>query len=336
MSESNNIIKLFILRHGQSELNHENIFCGWIDAKLTQQGMDQARSSAKLIKQYLQKENIKVPTIGFTSRLTRTKQTLDTMLEELGQSEKKQVNVLVDNTDGEKQLDKKHPFQVIRVDSNTASDNNKNFQIYRSWRLNERHYGSWQGQRKPKILNEYGKEKYMFIRRDYNGKPPVVDLNKEMENEDPAAAAASIVEEGEEEYAFKEPNRKLKYDIEYKYGDITTLPDSESLSDVVERLKPLIYEFILPRIKDTDNKSGIIVGHGSSVRSILKILCDISDDDIKDVNIPNGIPLVLELQEVRGTSNEKSFKFLNKFYLDPELAKVNAEKVKNEGFQKGQ
>ena len=64
---------------------------------------------------------------------------------------------------------------------------------------------------------------------------------------------------------------------------------------------------------------------GSSVRSILKIILDIPDEEIKNVDIPNGIPLVIELEK-------SSFKYVNKFYLDPESAEINAQKVRKEGF----
>ena len=82
---------------------------------------------------------------------------------------------------------------------------------------------------------------------------------------------------------------------------------------------------MIPKILATDNKTGLIVAHGSSVRSLLKILCNISEEDIKNVDIPNGIPLVVELKE--------DFTFIRRYYLDPEQAKINAEKVRNEGFQ---
>lgn len=304
MTASDETFKIFVLRHGQSELNHENIFCGWIDAKLTEKGKDQARNTANLINQYCQTNNVKLPQIGYTSRLIRTQETMEVILQslnELGQ------------------------FQIISGQSNDLINipfpmvpNDETIPILQTWRLNERHYGSWQGQRKPKILKEYGDEKYMYIRRDYNGKPPKVDLNLEMIQENDERGALTG-------YEFKEPNRHLKYNMEEINGEI--LPDSESLDEVVKRLKPFLKDIVLRFGKEQNQDSCLIVAHGSSVRSILKILENISDKDIKDVDIPNGIPLVLEL-------NKTDFTLSKSFYLDPESAKINAAKVRKEGFEK--
>ncbi|CAI4051210.1 hypothetical protein N7582_005143 [Saccharomyces uvarum] len=294
--------KLFILRHGQSELNSENIFCGWIDAKLTEKGKSQARHSAKLIKQYSDTNNIPLPQIGYTSRLVRTEQTMDVLLEELELGH--QNHIITTDTDINEEL---HDIGL-----------RGQIPVFQTWRLNERHYGSWQGQRKPKVLKEYGKEKYMYIRRDYNGKPPKVDLNLEMVQEENDQGSSTG-------YDFKEPNRRLKYVSEENANEL--LPESESLCEVVNRLRPFLNDVILSIARKNNQESCVIVGHGSSVRSLLKILEGVSDEDIKDVDIPNGIPLVIEL-------DRSNFKFVRKFYLDPESAKVNAQMVRDEGFEK--
>ncbi|CCH62034.1 hypothetical protein TBLA_0G00870 [Henningerozyma blattae CBS 6284] len=303
MGEANDTFKLIVLRHGQSELNHENIFCGWIDAKLTEKGKDQARNTAKLIKDYCLTNNVKLPEIGYTSRLVRTEQTMDVILEELGISQlnKFKVTGSVDSDDIDKFFKESRPTTIP---------------VLQTWRLNERHYGSWQGQRKPNILEKYGKDEYMYIRRDYHGKPPQADLKREMVQEKNDLGSATG-------YEFKEPNRNLKYRFEEDSKE--KLPDSESLSEVVKRLNPFL-ENVVFKISQIKNQSScLIVGHGSSVRSVLKILQNISDEDIKDIDIPNGIPLVIELEK-------NTNKFIKCFYLDPESAKVNAEKVRNEGF----
>lgn len=296
-----NTFKIFALRHGQSELNHENIFCGWIDAKLTDKGKDQARNSAKLILDYCQKNNIDLPQIGYTSRLIRTQQTMDVILDELNIKQSNEFIITKKNFNlNELNLDK----------------DKKLIPILRTWRLNERHYGSWQGKRKPEILKEYGKEKYMYIRRDYNGKPPKADLKREMIQEKNELGSITG-------YDFKEPNRNLKYKIENDFDEI--LPDSESLNDVTKRLNPFLKNIVFNIANSFNQDSCLIIGHGSSIRSVLKILENISDDDIKSIDIPNGIPLVIELE--KGTH-----KFINSYYLDPESAKVNAQKVRQEGF----
>lgn len=284
MTASTETFKLFLLRHGQSELNHENIFCGWIDAKLTEKGKSQARHTASLIKDYCQSNNVSLPQIGYTSRLVRTQQTMDVILDELNL--KGENHVVCGNSFTEKD----------ESDLTTSLQQNKGqvIPVLQTWRLNERHYGSWQGQRKPKILQQYGKDEYMYIRRDYHGKPPQVDLKLEMVQE--------VDEKGSSTgYEFKEPNRHLKYGVEEANGE--TLPSGESLEDVVKRMVPLFDNIVLKLAKDFSLDSSLIVGHGSSVRSILKILEGISDEAIKDVDIPNGIPLVIEL-------DRSSFKFI--------------------------
>lgn len=298
MTASSNTLKVILLRHGQSELNHENIFCGWIDAGLTDKGKNQARNAAQLIKEYCQGKSVHLPQVGYTSRLIRTQQTMEVMLDEM-------------------QL--KGSYEVVPgLDYNSAQSTEANeVKVLQTWRLNERHYGSWQGQRKPDILKEYGKEQYMYIRRDYQGKPPKADLKREMIQEvnDPGSSTG---------YDFKEPNRHKKYNLEEGFD--VELPNSESLHDVVERLKPFLDNVVLKIAKEHNLESCLLVGHGSSVRSILKILQGISDDDIKNVDIPNATPLVVEL-------DKETFKFVNRYYLDPETARLDAEKVRQEGFQ---
>lgn len=298
MTASNNTFKVFLLRHGQSELNHENIFCGWIDASLTDKGKNQARHAADLIQEYCETNNVPLPQIGYTSRLVRTQQTMEVMLEEMHlKGSYDVVTGLVCNLEGERK--------------------EKTVEVLQTWRLNERHYGSWQGQRKPDILKEYGKEQYMYIRRDYQGKPPSADLKREMVQE--------VDDQGSSTgYDFKEPNRRLKYGLEEKAGEI--LPDSESLCDVVRRLEPFLENVVMRIAKEQRLDSCLMVGHGSSVRSILKVLQNISDNDIKNVDIPNATPLVVEL-------DKDTFRFVNRYYLDPETAKIDAQKVRQEGFQ---
>ncbi|KAL6950932.1 hypothetical protein ACO0QE_000214 [Hanseniaspora vineae] len=367
------MIKLVILRHGQSSLNHENIFCGWIDAELTEKGLNQASEASNLIYDHFVtlkdngdaehagkvKDESQLPTVGFASRLVRTNQTIAQIIKTLeqrtspdnhhfdGVDEYHVVEFKQKNPEEDKGLQSKEQIVYKPVQQDGKDDNSgeyKGFKVYESWRLNERHYGSWQGQRKPQVLQKYGKDEYMRIRRDYNGKPPRVDLNKEMEVV-PAALQREMNKENlnssshlselqskpmaqtgsELVYDFKEPNRSLKYRDEYTYGNFLDLPTAESLNDVIHRLQSYLYDFIIPKILATDNKTGLIVAHGSSVRSLLKILCNISEEDIKNVDIPNGIPLVVELKE--------DFTFIRRYYLDPEQAKINAEKVRNEGFQ---
>lgn len=297
MTAGSNTFKLILLRHGQSELNHENIFCGWIDASLTEKGKDQARHAADLIVQYCKTNNVPLPQVGYISRLVRTKQTMEVMLEQMHLKGSYRVICGFHYEPGEE-------FTA----GNTA--------VLETWRLNERHYGSWQSKRKPDILKEYGEKEYMYIRRDYRGKPPRADLSREMVQE--------VNDQGPSTgYRFKEPNRHLKYNIEEQHGE--NLPDSESLKDVVQRLEPFLRDVILGTAKKYDLDSSLVVAHGSSVRCILKVLQGISDEEIKNVDIANATPLVVEL-------DKSNFQFLRRYYLDPEKAKIGAEKVHREGF----
>lgn len=298
MTFTNNTFKLILLRHGQSELNHENIFCGWIDAALTQKGKDQAKNAGTLIKDYCQTHTIPLPQVGYISRLIRTRQTIDVMLAE---------------------MNLKGSYEVVSGSKYQPKGEFKqgHTSVLETWRLNERHYGAWQGKRKPDILKEYGEDQYMYIRRDYQGKPPHADLNREMLQE--------VNDQGPSTgYDFKEPNRHLKYRIEEQNDE--ELPSSESLKDVVQRLEPFMRNVVIPVSQRNHLDSSLIIGHGSSVRSILKILQGLSDKEIKNVDIANATPLVVEL-------DKQDFKFVRRYYLDPEKAKIDAEKVRREGFQ---
>ncbi|KAH3672860.1 hypothetical protein WICMUC_004082 [Wickerhamomyces mucosus] len=164
--------------------------------------------------------------------------------------------------------------------------------VKRSWKLNERHYGSLQGRDKSQVLQEVGEEKYMFWRRDYNGIPPL--------------------------------NIGENSGIDERYNDCENIPRGESLKMVVKRLEPYLKEEIFQDL--IKGKIPLIIAHGSSCRSILKILKNINENDIKKLNIPNAIPLILELNE--------NFELISETYLDEEEAKKRAEAVAKEGFTK--
>ncbi|AAS52909.1 AER228Cp [Eremothecium gossypii ATCC 10895] len=298
MTENRKTVKLFLLRHGESELNHAKIFCGWIDAHLTDKGKDQARSSASLIASFCREHGIEPPLVGYTSRLLRTIETMQVIMKELRRAAVFQT--VVDTADA-----------LAVVDKVTAAGQTPVLQV---WTLNERHYGSWQGQRKSSVLEQFGKSDYMLIRRDYNGRPPAVDLGREMIQEDNEQGPLTG-------YDFKEPNRRLKYGPELEKA--IELPRNESLADVIKRLAPFLNEVVLKLLHEL-GESAIIVAHGSTVRSVLKILANISEEDIKDIDIPTGNPLVIEL-------NASDMSFVRHFYLDPESARKEAENVRNEG-----
>ncbi len=167
--------------------------------------------------------------------------------------------------------------------------------IKRSWRLNERHYGSLQGKDKAATLKEYGAEQFQLWRRSFDSPPPpIADDDQYSQKNDP------------------------------KYANLgESLPKTECLKDVVARVIPYLNDEIKSDL--VSGKVVLITAHGNSIRAIVKYLDEISDTDIAGVNIPTGIPLLYELNE--------SFKPITKGgrYLDPEAAKASIEAVANQG-----
>jgi len=134
----------------------------------------------------------------------------------------------------------------------------------KDWRLNERHYGSLQGLNKKDTSEKYGEAKVLEWRRSYKVVPPLLD----------------------EDSDFNPNGSELYRDVKGK------LPLGESLEDVVNRVKPIL-DIILS--KSVNNKVAV-VAHGNSIRAILKILDDISDQDIIGINIPTAVPIAYEVK----------------------------------------
>lgn len=138
--------------------------------------------------------------------------------------------------------------------------------IVHSWRLNERHYGALQGLNKAETAAKYGDEQVMVWRRSYDTPPNPLDAA------DPRGSA------NDPRYARLKPEE---------------IPLTECLKDTVARVMPLWDESIAPAIRA--GKRIIISAHGNSLRALIKMLDNISDADIVGLNIPNGQPLVYEL-----------------------------------------
>ncbi len=140
--------------------------------------------------------------------------------------------------------------------------------VINSWRLNERHYGALQGLNKAETAAKYGDDKVLIWRRSYDIQPPA------LEKSDPR-------------YPGHDP----------RYKDLTEeeLPVTECLKDTVARFVPYWKNVIAPSIKA--GKKVIIAAHGNSLRSLVKYLDNISEDEIVGLNIPTGVPLVYELDE---------------------------------------
>jgi 2,3-bisphosphoglycerate-dependent phosphoglycerate mutase len=138
--------------------------------------------------------------------------------------------------------------------------------VVHSWRLNERHYGALQGLNKADMAKQYGDAQVLVWRRSYDTPPPALEAT------DP---------------------RSERSDIRYAKLQAEQVPLTECLKDTVARVLPFWNESMAPAIKA--GKRIVVAAHGNSIRALIKYLDNISDDDIVGVNIPNGIPLVYEL-----------------------------------------
>ena len=138
--------------------------------------------------------------------------------------------------------------------------------VVHSWRLNERHYGALQGLNKSDMAKQYGDAQVQVWRRSYDTPPPALD---------PSDA------------------RCERSDIRYAGLKASQVPLTECLKDTVERVLPFWSDSIAPAMRA--GRRVVVAAHGNSIRALVKYLDGISDPDIVGVNIPNGIPLVYEL-----------------------------------------
>ena len=151
--------------------------------------------------------------------------------------------------------------------------------VVHSWRLNERHYGALAGLNKAETAAKYGDEQVHIWRRSYDVRPPLLDPS------DPRTS-------------YNDPRyAKLKRE---------EIPLGECLKDNVARVLPLWEESIAPALRS--GKRVLIAAHGNSIRSLVKYLDEVSDSDIMEINIPNGVPLVYELDD--------NLKPIKHFYLE--------------------
>jgi len=138
--------------------------------------------------------------------------------------------------------------------------------VERSWRLNERHYGALQGLDKAQTVARHGEQQVKVWRRSYDTPPPPLTDSDE---------------------------RHPRFDPRYASVDPSLLPGSESLKDTLARVQPFWKDRIAPELKAGRNV--LVVAHGNSLRAMVKMLDEISESDIVELNIPTGVPLVYEL-----------------------------------------
>lgn len=167
--------------------------------------------------------------------------------------------------------------------------------VERHWRLNERHYGALTGLNKAETAEKHGDEQVKMWRRSFDVPPPSVDTDSE---HFPA------------------------HDRRYSNVDPEILPRAESLKLTIERVLPYWHDVIRPSIQD--GKRIIIAAHGNSLRALVKYLDGMSEEEVLELNIPTGVPLVYEL--------DKDMKPISKEYLgDPEEIKKMVNSVANQG-----
>lgn len=253
--------QLIVLRHGQSQWNHENKFCGWIDIPLTDDGRREAAAAGKLIR-----DAGLLPACVYLSKLSRLIETAQIVAREIGRA----------------WLDD-----------------------HKLWRLNERHYGQYQGRDKHDVYRLLGdsdaarQQQYQYIRRNIDGCPPLVPSIDDDESMD-------------------ERYRDVPPDL---------LPRGESLRMAMDRLLPYLMDVIQREMKQK-NRLVLVVTHGLIVRGLIKSLCHVSDEDISQINVPNAVPLVFQWDEEKQEIGSKYC------YLDQELAARGMEKVRSQGLSK--
>ncbi len=146
--------------------------------------------------------------------------------------------------------------------------------VVRDWRLNERHYGALQGLDKGETAAKYGEDQVHIWRRSYDVPPPELDSDDE---------------------------RHPSHDA--RYAGIDGLPATESLATTLERVLPCWDEIIAPELHA--GKTVLVAAHGNSLRALVKILDQVSDEEITKFNIPTGVPLAYELDDdLRPVSRE--------------------------------
>ena len=241
--------KLVLCRHGQSDWNLKNLFTGWTDVDLTEQGINEAIAAGRTL------ADLDVDfDIAFTSVLKRAIRTLWLMLDEMDRMW---------------------------------------IPVTRDWRLNERHYGALQGLNKAETAAKYGDEQVHVWRRSYDIAPPQLDTDDE---------------------------RHPSHDA--RYAGIDNLPATESLATTLERVLPCWSELIAPELRAGRNV--LIAAHGNSLRALVKMLDEVSDEKITEFNIPTGIPLAYEL--------DANLKPLSREFLgDPEAVAKAAAAVAAQG-----
>ncbi len=140
--------------------------------------------------------------------------------------------------------------------------------VYRSWRLNEKHYGMLQGLNKAETAEQYGDEQVLLWRRSFDIPPPPIEEDNPLNS---------------------------KFDPRYADLDDKEIPRTESLKEVIERMVPYWNDEIKPALKEKGEV--LVAAHGNSLRAVVMYLKNMSQDEILKFNIPTGIPYIFEFDE---------------------------------------
>lgn len=166
--------------------------------------------------------------------------------------------------------------------------------VERTWQLNERHYGALQGLNKAQTVAEHGEAQVKIWRRSYDIPPPA------LADDDP---------------------RHPRFDPRYRHIDPQQLPATESLKTTLDRVKPFWDARIAPELRAGRNV--LVTAHGNSLRALVKMLDQVAEADIVELNIPTGVPLVYEL--------DADLKPISSRYLGDEAAiRAAAEAVRRQ------
>ena len=216
------MIKLILVRHGQSFWNLQNRFTGWTDVGLSQKGVEEAAQAGKL----LVDKNIKAD-YAFVSVLLRAEQTYQTMCKQMGYK----------------------------------------MRTFRSWKLNERHYGALQGLNKQQTAEKYGDEQVRLWRRSYSTRPPMLS---------------------------EDDSRNPNFDELYK-GLKEKMPLGESLADTAKRVVEYYNNVIKTTLKP--DQTALVVAHGNSLRALIQHLENMSNTAVETLEIPTGKPILYQLTD---------------------------------------
>ena len=212
--------QLVLLRHGESMWNRENMFTGWVDVPLSEQGIQEALKAGEEL------ADIDFSVI-YVSTLDRA---MATAMICLSKTHTGKTPVIIHD----EEADRREKWAKIYSDKM----NSKIIPVHRDWHLNERYYGELQGKNKKEMVDEYGADQVHIWRRSFDVRPP----------------------------------------------------KGECLKDTADRTIPFFKETIMSQL--ASNKNILVVAHGNSLRSIVMYLDNLSSDEVVDLEIPTGVPLI--------------------------------------------